>query len=130
VLAMSIRAERSAGYFGKIPARGDFVASGLASPIVSAWDMIVSSAVAAGKAAMAERWSEVWLQAPVWRFALPPNLCGPAPLLGLWMPSIDKVGRYFPLMLATTWPGAGPSGSTLPRTLAVPRSPRILPPGN
>ena len=35
-------------------------------------------------------------------------MCGPAPLLGLWMPSIDKVGRHFPLMIATTCPGTTP----------------------
>jgi type VI secretion system protein ImpM len=105
---MSVASEQSAGYFGKIPARGDFVAAGLMSPIVKAWDLIISSALAAGKAALADRWSEVWLQAPVWRFALPETLCGPAPILGLWMPSIDKAGRHFPLMVAAICPGATP----------------------
>ena len=35
-------------------------------------------------------------------------MCGPAPLLGLWMPSIDKAGRHFPLMIAAICPGATP----------------------
>jgi type VI secretion system protein ImpM len=96
------------GFFGKVPARGDFVTAGLPTATVKPWDLFVSSALAAAKASLADRWPETWLQAPVWRFALPETMCGPASLLGLWMPSIDKAGRHFPLMLATTCPGATP----------------------
>jgi type VI secretion system protein ImpM len=96
------------GYFGKLPARGDFVTTGLPSTVVRAWDRAVSSALASAKTTLADRWSDIWLQAPVWRFALPATMCGPTPLLGLWMPSIDKAGRHFPLMIATICPGATP----------------------
>jgi type VI secretion system protein ImpM len=96
------------GYFGKIPARGDFVASGLGSPVIKTWDLVISAALAATRTILADRWSDIWLEAPVWRFALPETLCGPAPLLGLWMPSIDKAGRHFPLMIAAPCPGASP----------------------
>ena len=96
------------GFFGKIPARGDFVAAGLANPTVKSWDQSISTSLAAVKTALGDRWSDVWLQAPVWRFALPGTMCGPDPLLGLWMPSIDKAGRHFPLMIATTCPGTTP----------------------
>jgi type VI secretion system protein ImpM len=33
------------------------------------------------------------------------GLCGPDAALGLWMPSVDSVGRYYPLMLAVTCAG-------------------------
>src|ERR1700760_4909829 len=98
----------SAGFFGKIPARGDFVAAGLPSAVVKTWDVSISAALVEAKSALDDRWPEVWLQAPVWRFALPETMCGAAPLLGLWMPSIDKAGRHFPLMIAATCPGATP----------------------
>jgi type VI secretion system protein ImpM len=99
---------KQSGFFGKIPSRGDFVAVGLAAPVVNSWDRFISGSLTASKAALAAHWTAIWLQAPVWRFALPGTMCGPAPLLGLWMPSIDKVGRHFPLMIATTCPGTTP----------------------
>jgi type VI secretion system protein ImpM len=94
------------GFFGKIPARGDFVSAGLASAAVKTWDWAISPRLAAAKTALGDRWVNVWLHAPVWRFALPETMCGPAPLLGLWMPSIDKAGRHFPLLIAATCPAA------------------------
>jgi type VI secretion system protein ImpM len=103
-----VTSDPSAGFFGKIPARGDFVAAGLPTVVVKTWDQFISAALAEAKSALGDRWSDVWLQAPVWRFALPGTMCGPAPLLGLWMPSIDKAGRHFPLMIAATCPGTTP----------------------
>jgi type VI secretion system protein ImpM len=100
--------EQSSGYFGKIPGRGDFVGAGLPLPVVRAWDKAVSAALAGAKEMLADRWSELWLEAPVWRFALPDSQCGPASLLGLWMPSVDRAGRHFPLLIATSCPGASP----------------------
>jgi len=104
----AVMAAQSVGYYGKIPARGDFVGNGLPSSLVKAWDNALSSVLARGKAALADRWTDVWLEAPVWRFALPQAMCGADPVLGLWMPSIDKAGRHFPLMIAATCPGATP----------------------
>ena len=99
---------KQSGFFGKIPARGDFVAAGLATPRSKAGTDPFPLLWRHVKTALGDRWSDVWLQAPVWRFALPGTMCGPAPLLGLWMPSIDKAGRHFPLMIATTCPGTTP----------------------
>ncbi len=101
-------APKQSGFFGKMPSRGDFTTAGLGSAVVKTWDRFASASLAASKTALADRFAEIWLQAPVWRFALPATLCGPAPLLGLWMPSIDKVGRQFPLMIAAAGPGASP----------------------
>jgi type VI secretion system protein ImpM len=49
------------------------------------------------------------MEAPVWRFALPDAMCGPDAILGLWMPSVDRVGRHFPLMLAACCSAAEPT---------------------
>jgi type VI secretion system protein ImpM len=57
--------------------------------------MLVSS-----RATLGEAWLPAWLEGPVWRFALMPGLCGPGIVLGLWLPSVDRIGRYFPLTLA------------------------------
>lgn len=98
----------TAGYFGKIPARGDFVSAGLPSAVVKTWDQAMSRALSSVKSTLGDCWSDIWLEAPVWRFALPESMCGPDPLIGLWMPSIDKAGRHFPLMIAVICPGATP----------------------
>jgi len=38
--------------------------------------------------------------APVWRFYLSAGLCGPGAACGVFMPSVDRAGRHFPLTLA------------------------------
>jgi len=58
--------------------------------------------MAASRSEMNQTWLPAWLEAPVWRFALPAGMCGPDAIIGLWMPSVDRVGRYFPLMIAAT----------------------------
>jgi type VI secretion system protein ImpM len=105
---MAVTRAQSVGYFGKIPVRGDFVGTGLPLECVKTWDRVVSANLASAKGNLQDRWLDIWLQAPVWRFALPATLCGPDPLLGLWMPSIDKAGRHFPLMIAAVCSGATP----------------------
>ena len=52
-----------------------------------------------------DEWIAAWLEAPVWRFVLPPGLCGRNGVLGIWLPSVDKAGRYSPLTIAATAPG-------------------------
>ncbi len=88
------------GFFGKLPARGDFVRSGLPRGFVDPWDAWLRHVLPASRGIMGEAWEPAWLEAPVWRFALPPGVCGPEPVVGVWMASVDRAGRYFPLMLA------------------------------
>jgi len=54
----------------------------------------------ASRSALDAEWLPAWLEAPVWRFALTPGACGPDAVIGLWMPSVDRVGRYYPLTIA------------------------------
>lgn len=93
------------GFCGKLPARGDFVISGLPRSFVEAWHDWLQSVLVASRQILAEEWVAAWLEAPIWRFALSPGLCGPDAVLGLWMPSVDRVGRYFPLTFAAVMPG-------------------------
>ena len=50
--------------------------------------------------ALAERWAATYLNSPIWRFALARGVCGENAWVGLMMPSVDRVGRHFPLTLA------------------------------
>jgi len=94
------------GFCGKLPARGDFVMSGLPRSFVEAWHDWLQSVLATSRQVLGEDWVAAWLEAPIWRFALSPGICGPDAVLGLWMPSVDRVGRYFPLTFAAVMPGA------------------------
>ncbi len=47
-----------------------------------------------------EEWCAAWLEAPVWRFLLPPACVAGTACLGFWLPSVDKAGRYYPLTIA------------------------------
>ena len=44
------------------------------------------------------------LTSPVWRFAAAAGAFGPAPVVGLMAPSVDRVGRYFYLTLVAELP--------------------------
>jgi type VI secretion system ImpM family protein len=91
----------SRGFFGKLPARGDFVRTGLPRGFISRWDAWLSAVLPAALQATGDG----WLQAPAWRFCLAPGICGADAVAGVLLPSTDKVGRRFPLTLA--WLGDG-----------------------
>jgi type VI secretion system protein ImpM len=94
------------GFFGKLPSRGDFVGRGLSSASISVWDDWISQSLVSSRALLAEGWVDAWMVAPVWHFALPAGQCGPVSLTGLLCPSMDRVGRYFPIIAATELPRA------------------------
>lgn len=92
--------QASAGLFGKLPARGDFVREGLPRDFTDSWDAWWQRGLAETQQRRQEEWVDAWLEAPVWRFMLPPGLCGRGGVIGLWLPSVDKAGRYSPLTIA------------------------------
>jgi type VI secretion system protein ImpM len=94
-----------AGFFGKIPSHGDFVTRDLPRSFLDVWDMWLQSCIAESKAQLGDGWLNVYLTSPIWRFGLMPGICGPQAAAGILMPSVDRVGRYFPLTIAT--PHAG-----------------------
>jgi type VI secretion system protein ImpM len=93
-----------AGLFGKLPSRGDFIQLGLPGSFVRPWDAWLQRAMAASQEHIGDGWLAAYLESPVWRFALPGGMCGAGAALGLLMPSVDRVGRYFPLTLAAVFP--------------------------
>ncbi|MGD9614997.1 MAG: type VI secretion system-associated protein TagF [Alphaproteobacteria bacterium] len=97
----------SVGFCGKLPARGDFVSVGLPRSFVEEWHDWMQRMLAASRAALGKEWLALWNVAPIWRFALPPGICGPEAVLGLWMPSIDRIGRQFPLTFASVMADTG-----------------------
>ena len=90
--------------FGKLPSHGDFLRRRASDAFVDAWDAWLRECLAASHGALGERWLDVYLTSPAWRFFLAAGTCGPAPVIGLMVPSVDRVGRYFPLTLVSELP--------------------------
>jgi len=87
-----------AGLYGKLPAKRDFVAANTPRSFLDLWEPWLQGSVATSRQILGEAWRDAYLSAPIWRFWLGANFCGEA-VLGAFMPSIDGVGRYFPLTI-------------------------------
>ncbi len=85
--------------FGKMPSVGDFFRLGAPQDFVAAWDPWVQSAMLGGQTALGPDWDTHYMSAPIWRFTLCPGLAGARAWTGIVMPSVDRVGRRFPLTL-------------------------------
>lgn len=97
------------GFYGKLPSLGDFITRRLPAQFVQPWDHWLRGSVAASQAQLAASWLDHYLTSPLWRFALSPGIAGQAGWVGVLMPSVDRVGRYFPLTLASPLPpGSNP----------------------
>lgn len=90
------------GFYGKLASRGDFVSRGLPQSFIQPWDTWLAAGLHVSQKQLGEDWLNVYLVSPLWRFALAAGVCGPDAVVGVLMPSIDRVGRYFPLTLAQT----------------------------
>lgn len=89
------------GFFGKIPIKGDFVSRHLPRSFVDPWDQWLQESIATSRDQLSDHWLESYLTSPIWRFVLSKGACDDNAWIGIVMPSVDNVGRYFPLTLAT-----------------------------
>ena len=92
------------GFYGKLPSHGDFLRRRASDAFLEVWDPWLQECMAASRLALGERWLDVYLTSPAWRFVCAPGACGPLPIIGLMAPSVDRVGRYFPLTLVAELP--------------------------
>jgi type VI secretion system protein ImpM len=88
----------AAGLFGKLPAKRDFVAANAPRRFLEVWEPWLQASLATSRQMLGEAWSEVYNRAPIWRFWLGADFCGEA-MIGAFMPSVDGVGRSFPLAI-------------------------------
>jgi type VI secretion system protein ImpM len=88
------------GWYGKLPSLGDFASRRLPDEFIRPWDEWLQVVLQASRASLGEAWLDCYLTMPIWRFVLLPGLLGPSGWAGVLMPSVDRVGRHFPLTLA------------------------------
>ena len=85
------------GFYGKLPTKGDFVSRRLPRGFVDPWDRWLQAAIQTSREQLGDGWLDAYLKGPIWRFVMPAGHCGDLPMAGVMMPSVDRVGRYFPL---------------------------------
>lgn len=104
------------GFYGKVTSHGDFVTRRLPDALVAAWDRWLQQCMVASRQQLGADWLAHYLTSPVWRFAIGEGIVGEQGWAGVMMPSVDRVGRHYPLMLAaptsagtplTDWVGLG-----------------------
>ena len=105
------------GWYGKLPGMGDFAHRRLPDEFRHAWDRWLQGGLTQLRSRHAD-WTERYLQAPLWCFVLGEGvMAGDSPWIGVLMPSVDSVGRYFPFTVATplAWSPAEIHGQVLAR---------------
>ena len=90
------------GLFGKLPVKRDFVAINLPREFLTLWENWLQPSIAASRERLGRDWQDMFLTAPIWRFWLGQDLSGTT-VTGAIMPSVDGIGRYFPLTICA-WP--------------------------
>lgn len=93
-------AKGGVGFYGKLPIVGDFITRRLPKDFINALDQWMQSGVSVSKEELGAQWLDLYLTSPIWRFAFQPGICGESAWVGIMMPSVDKVGRYYPMVLA------------------------------
>jgi type VI secretion system ImpM family protein len=86
------------GLFGKVPQKRDFMSVQMPTAVLSPFETWLQSGVAASRNELGQAWQEHYLVAPIWRFWIGRHILGTT-VAGALMPSVDQVGRYFPLSI-------------------------------
>lgn len=89
------------GFYGKLPCRGDFLQRRAPQVFVDAWDEWLQAGLQASREQLGDAWLDRYLTGAVWRFVLAPGVCDGGAYAGVLVPSVDRVGRYFPLTIVT-----------------------------
>jgi type VI secretion system protein ImpM len=93
------------GFYGKLPLLGDFVGRRVPVTIIEVWDAWMQSALSASREAGGEGWLDMYLTAPMWRFFAQAGTLHEQAIAGVVFPSVDRVGRCFPLTVFARLPG-------------------------
>ena len=88
------------GFFGKVASQGDFVTNRFDAGLRRLIDDWLQRSIEYSRRNLGEAWPGAFKTMPIWRFVFAPGLVGQSGFVGLMTPSVDRVGRHFPLLLA------------------------------
>lgn len=86
-----------AGFYGKVPCKGDFVTRNIPRTVVDNLYKWLQLGLQASKEHLSDDWLEQYAVAPIWHFYIGKDVISNEAWVGIWMPSVDKVGRHFPI---------------------------------
>lgn len=92
-------------WYGKLPSAADFVGRRMPHVIESEWDTWIRSGMDKLRHDGGHKWHERFVQCPVWFFICPLQTGKLA--AGAIAPSIDRVGRYYPITVMALGPQNG-----------------------
>ena len=87
-----------------MPSLGDFFRVNAPRSFVEPWDIWMQTGIREVRRDLGNDWSACYMSAPIWRFTLSAGTAGPDAVFGVVMPSVDRVGREFPLTLMAPVP--------------------------
>ena len=98
------------GWYGKLPSLGDFASRRLEADFIEPWDLWLGEALAGAARSDGRRLARCLSAEPALALPADARRAGRASipqlvLAGVLMPSVDRVGRYFPLTIAATIAG-------------------------
>lgn len=101
-----MQAMETPGWYGKLPSLGDFASRRIDDGFLQAWDEWLARDLAGWRRADPQGWLHQYLQAASCLFLAMPDSLGHrhGALAGVLTPSVDRVGRYFPLTLQAALP--------------------------
>lgn len=86
-----------AGYYGKVPGKGDFVFKDLAREVSDTIHAFFADGMETAIEDIGPQWVEDYSVSPIWYFYLQPDVISRHAWIGMWMPSVDRVNRHFPI---------------------------------
>ena len=96
------------GWHGKLPSLGDFASRRLVPEFLATWDNWLASGLQQLRDRDPAGWLDAYLANPTRRFLLMPGVLpgavGQQAWAGVLMPSVDRVGRYFPFTIVQPMP--------------------------
>lgn len=91
-------------WFGKIPAAGDFVSHRFPHALQLFWDQWIRTGLARMQEERPDEWRGRFARGPIWNFVIPPSSAIDMVQIGIFSPSVDRVGRLYPLCISQMAP--------------------------
>ena len=101
-----------AGFFGKLPMRGDFITRRLPRAVLRPFETWLEEVMAGYRGTQGDGWQAGFDIAPIWHFWIGPAVFG-ATCTGALMPSADRAGRRFPAVAMLADDPSGPDGESI-----------------
>lgn len=103
------------GWYGKLCGLGDFASRRLPPEWIRRCDEWLSACMQHSRRELGAHWLELYLDAPLWRYAWAPGVIDTQWWFGVLMPSCDSVGRHFPLLISQSAAQAPAEAASLER---------------